>query len=37
VLVRDTASFGIPGGVRIAIPDERGLERLACALRGDDA
>jgi histidinol-phosphate/aromatic aminotransferase/cobyric acid decarboxylase-like protein len=37
VLVRDTASFGIPDGVRIAIPDERGLERLACALRGDDA
>jgi len=34
VLVRDTASFGIPDGVRIAVPDERGLERLAIALKG---
>jgi len=30
VLVRDTASFGLPGGVRIAVPDERGLVRLSC-------
>jgi histidinol-phosphate/aromatic aminotransferase/cobyric acid decarboxylase-like protein len=34
VLVRDTASFGIPDGVRIAVPDDRGLERLALALHG---
>jgi histidinol-phosphate/aromatic aminotransferase/cobyric acid decarboxylase-like protein len=34
VLVRDTASFGIAGGVRIAVPDERGLQRLADALEG---
>jgi histidinol-phosphate/aromatic aminotransferase/cobyric acid decarboxylase-like protein len=33
VLVRDTASFGWPGGVRIAVPDEAGLERLAIALK----
>ena len=33
VLVRDCASFGMPGTVRIAVPDERGLERLARALR----
>jgi histidinol-phosphate/aromatic aminotransferase/cobyric acid decarboxylase-like protein len=33
VLVRDTASFGHPGGVRIAVPDDAGLERLALALR----
>jgi histidinol-phosphate/aromatic aminotransferase/cobyric acid decarboxylase-like protein len=32
VLVRDTASFGAPGGVRIAVPDEEGLDRLARAL-----
>jgi histidinol-phosphate/aromatic aminotransferase/cobyric acid decarboxylase-like protein len=32
VLVRDTESFGIPGGVRIAVPDTAGLERLADAL-----
>ena len=36
VLVRDTASFGLPGGVRIAVPDERGLVRLARALHDDD-
>jgi histidinol-phosphate/aromatic aminotransferase/cobyric acid decarboxylase-like protein len=32
VLVRDCASFGLAGTVRIAVPDERGLERLASAL-----
>ena len=32
VVVRDCASFGMPGWVRIAVPDERGLERLAAAL-----
>jgi histidinol-phosphate/aromatic aminotransferase/cobyric acid decarboxylase-like protein len=34
VLVRDTASFGIPDGVRIAVPDDAGLDRLAAALQG---
>jgi histidinol-phosphate/aromatic aminotransferase/cobyric acid decarboxylase-like protein len=34
VLVRDTASFGWPGGVRIAVPDDGGLELLARALDG---
>lgn len=34
ILVRDCASFGLPGTVRIAVPDARGLERLAAALRG---
>jgi histidinol-phosphate/aromatic aminotransferase/cobyric acid decarboxylase-like protein len=32
VLVRDTTSFGIPGGVRIAVPDDAGLAWLAGAL-----
>lgn len=32
VVVRDCASFGLPDSVRIAVPDDRGLERLACAL-----
>ena len=32
ILVRDCASFGLPGTVRIAVPDSRGLERLAAAL-----
>jgi len=32
VLVRDAASFGLPGSARIAVPDERGLARLAAAL-----
>lgn len=32
VLVRDGTSFGHPGAVRIAVPDDRGLERLAAAL-----
>jgi histidinol-phosphate/aromatic aminotransferase/cobyric acid decarboxylase-like protein len=34
VLVRDTASFGIPDGVRVAVPDQPGRERLAAALTG---
>jgi histidinol-phosphate/aromatic aminotransferase/cobyric acid decarboxylase-like protein len=34
VLVRDTGSFGIHGGARIAVPDARGLERLQLALKG---
>ena len=32
VLVRDCASFGLAGHVRIAVPDEEGLARLAAAL-----
>jgi histidinol-phosphate/aromatic aminotransferase/cobyric acid decarboxylase-like protein len=32
VLVRDCTSFGLPGVVRIAVPDPRGLERLDRAL-----
>jgi histidinol-phosphate/aromatic aminotransferase/cobyric acid decarboxylase-like protein len=32
VLVRDCASFGLAGTVRIGVPDETGLERLAAAL-----
>jgi histidinol-phosphate/aromatic aminotransferase/cobyric acid decarboxylase-like protein len=32
VLVRDCASFGMPGVVRLAVPDEGGLARLAEAL-----
>jgi len=34
VLVRDTGSFGIPDGVRIAVPAPDGLERLGDALDG---
>jgi histidinol-phosphate/aromatic aminotransferase/cobyric acid decarboxylase-like protein len=34
VLVRDTGSFGIAGGVRVAVPDSAGLERLADAMKG---
>lgn len=34
VLVRDTASFDLPGGVRAAVPDPAGLERLDRALGG---
>ncbi len=32
ILVRDCANFGMPGTVRIAVPDSRGLARLASAL-----
>lgn len=32
ICLRDCASFGLPGTVRIAVPDARGLERLAAAL-----
>ena len=32
VLVRDCASFGLPGQARVAVPDEAGLERLEEAL-----
>lgn len=32
VLVRDCASFGMPGVARVAVPDEAGLERLERAL-----
>ena len=32
VLVRDTASFAIPDGVRIAVPDPAGLDQLGRAL-----
>ncbi len=34
VLVRDTASFGLVDGIRVAVPDAAGLERLARALVG---
>jgi histidinol-phosphate/aromatic aminotransferase/cobyric acid decarboxylase-like protein len=34
VLVRDTSNFGIAHGVRIAVPDANGLDRLATALEG---
>jgi histidinol-phosphate/aromatic aminotransferase/cobyric acid decarboxylase-like protein len=34
VLVRDTASFGLPDGVRIAVPDTDGIDRLDRALAG---
>ncbi len=33
VVVRDCGSFGLPGHVRIAVPDATGLERLEDALR----
>jgi len=34
VVVRDTASFGVADGVRIAVPDNSGLDRLSDALQG---
>jgi histidinol-phosphate/aromatic aminotransferase/cobyric acid decarboxylase-like protein len=34
ILVRDTASFGLPDGVRVGVPDPAGLERLGRALKG---
>jgi histidinol-phosphate/aromatic aminotransferase/cobyric acid decarboxylase-like protein len=34
VLVRDTSSFGIVDGVRIAVPDASNLQRLADAMEG---
>jgi histidinol-phosphate/aromatic aminotransferase/cobyric acid decarboxylase-like protein len=33
VVVRDCASFGMPGTVRIGLPDDRGLQRLDAVLR----
>ena len=31
VVVRDCTSFGLPGHVRLSVPDEAGLERLLSA------
>lgn len=33
IVVRDCASFGLPGTVRIAVPNEAGLQRLERALK----
>ena len=33
ILVRDCTTFGMPGTLRIAVPDAGGIERLAAALR----
>jgi len=32
VVVRDCASFGLPGAARLAVPDDAGLARLDDAL-----
>jgi histidinol-phosphate/aromatic aminotransferase/cobyric acid decarboxylase-like protein len=32
IVVRDCASFGLPGCVRVAVPGARGIERLDAAL-----
>jgi histidinol-phosphate/aromatic aminotransferase/cobyric acid decarboxylase-like protein len=34
ILVRDTASFGLPTGARVAVPDRLGLDRVRDALDG---
>jgi histidinol-phosphate/aromatic aminotransferase/cobyric acid decarboxylase-like protein len=34
ILLRDTGTFGIRDGVRIAVPNDAGLDRLAAALEG---
>jgi histidinol-phosphate/aromatic aminotransferase/cobyric acid decarboxylase-like protein len=34
IVVRDCASFGLPGVTRVAVPSEQGLDRLAAALVG---
>lgn len=36
VLVRDCANFGLPGTVRIAVPNHGGLDRLSAALDAPD-
>ena len=36
VAVRDAATFGVPDGVRVGVPDERGLDRVATALGGGE-
>ena len=36
IAVRDAGSFGFPDGIRIAVPDEAGLARLATALGGGE-
>jgi histidinol-phosphate/aromatic aminotransferase/cobyric acid decarboxylase-like protein len=32
ILVRDCASFGMPGRARVAVPDDVGIDRLDTAL-----